>query len=351
IAGCVKVVEGKAEGVVWNWLSPTSASGTCVNIAANEPDYDFEVYAVDEYGCGSDTIEAATKVTGFGVLDVTLASESGTEICVGGSAVLTAEVQGGQAPYIYEWYVDDNKSPIQTKTTSSSINVLTLMPDAAATYTVKVRDSQLKPAIANKKIALTMKEATVPVADAGPDMTIQRGLQTLLKPAGGEGITAWQWLPIDKLAATEEGEKQYPLTAALSTSQKYQLFVTNADGCVSRPDEMVVFVLPFDGTEGGDIPTPPVSEGLNLAIQPLADTLCLGAERWIAVKDMLGNLSSNVTYTWVTEPSVTLKMNTKRDSVLFTPTAAGDYTFSAFVEDGGKKMALRSSIRVNDSQA
>ncbi|MDE5611182.1 MAG: hypothetical protein K2I90_04085, partial [Odoribacter sp.] len=168
---------------------------------------------------------------------------------------------------------------------------------------------------------------------------------------GGEGITAWQWLPIDKLAATEEGEKQYPLTAALSTSQKYQLFVTNADGCVSRPDEMVVFVLPFDGTEGGDIPTPPVSEGLNLAIQPLADTLCLGAERWIAVKDMLGNLSSNVTYTWVTEPSVTLKMNTKRDSVLFTPTAAGDYTFSAFVEDGGKKMALRSSIRVNDSQA
>ncbi|MDE5610417.1 MAG: hypothetical protein K2I90_00155, partial [Odoribacter sp.] len=344
IAGCVKVVEGKAEGVAWNWLSPTSASGTCVNMVANEPEYEFEVYAVDEYGCVSDTVEATTKVTGFGVLDVTLTSESGTEICAGGSAVLTAEVQGGQAPYIYEWYVDDNKSPIQTKTTSASINVLTLMPDVAATYTVKVRDSQLKPAIANKKIALTMKEATVPVANAGPDMTIQRGLQTLLKPVSGDDIVAWQWLPMDKLATTEEAEKQYPLTAALSTSQKYQLLVTNDEGCVSRPDEMVVFVLPFDGTEGGDIPTPPVSEGLNLAIQPSVDTLCLGAERWIVVKDMLGNLSSNVTYTWVAEPSVTLKMNTKRDSVLFVPTAAGDYTFSVFVEDGGKKMALRSNI-------
>lgn len=351
IAGCVKVVNGETEGVTWNWLSPSSVSGSCLNMVANDPEYEFEVYAVDQFGCSSDTATAFTKVTGFGVLDVTLVSESGTEICVGGSAVLTAEVRGGQAPYTYEWYVDDNKTPIQTKTTSASINVLTLTPDAAATYTVKVRDSQLKPAIANKKIDLTMKEATLPVADAGPDMTIQRGLQTLLKPANGDDITAWRWLPIDKLAANEEAEKQYPLTATLSTSQKYQLFVTNSEGCVSLPDDVVVFVLPLDGTEGGDIPTPPVSEGLNLAIQPSVDTLCLGTERWIAVKDLLGNLSSKVTYTWVTEPSVSLKLNTKRDSALFTPDAAGDYTFSVFVEDGGKKMALRSNIRVNDSQA
>lgn len=351
ISGCVKVVEGDAEGVTWNWLSPASVTGTCVSMAANEPEYEFEVYAVDQYGCSSDTVEAATKVTGFGVLEVTLTSESGTEICKGGSALLVAEVEGGQAPYTYEWFVDGNKTPVQTMTTSSTINVLTLMPDADATYTVKVRDSQLKPAIANKEIALTMKEATVPVADAGPDMTIQRGLQTLLKPASGDDIIAWQWLPIDKLAAMEEAEKQYPLTAALSTSQKYQLFVTNDEGCVSRPDEMVVYVLPLDGTEGGDLPTPPVSEGLNLAIQPLTDTLCLGAERWIAIKDLLGNLSGNATYTWVADPAVTLKMNTKRDSVLFVPAAAGDYTFSAFVEDGGKKMALRSRIQVKDAQA
>ena len=344
--------EGEDTDITWHWVSPTTPeiTGACANVAAQEQEYEFAVYATNKQGCVSDTLTATTHVTGFGDLDVTLESNSGTEICKDGSGLLTATVNGGQAPYTYEWFVKGTSTAIQKVTTSSVMNVLAVAPQSDVTYVVKVRDSQAKPGIANKEIALTVKDGNIPVADAGPDMTIQKGLQTVLKAGGGEGITAWEWLPVEKLAAADEAARQYPLTISLSTSQKYQLFVTNAEGCVSKPDEMIVYVLPLDGTEEG-LPTPPASEGLNLAIRPVADTLCLGAERWIAVKDLLGNLSGNATYTWVSEPAVTLTMNVKRDSALFTPAAAGNYTFSVFVEDGGKKMALRSDIHVKDGQA
>lgn len=352
IQGCVKVDEGDAADIVWTWLSPTTPSitGACVNTPATEQEYNFEVYATNKLGCVSDTMRATTMVTGFGELEMTLESNSGTEICKDGSALLTASVSGGQAPYTYEWFVKGSTTSVQKVTTSSSVNILAVAPVADITYTVKVRDSQLKPGVANKEIALTIKEATVPVADAGPDMTIQKGLQTVLKAGGGNDITAWEWLPVEKMAVADEAVKQYPLTTKLSTSQKYQLYVTNSDGCISLPDEMIVYVLPLDGTEE-DLPTPPATEGLNLAVKPAIDTLCLGAERWIVVKDLLGNLSSSATYTWLSDPAVTLTMNAKQDSALFIPTTAGDYTFSIFVEDGGKKMALRSIIHVKDGKA
>lgn len=351
VSGCVKVAVGEETAVEkWNWLSPAAEdiTGKCFNITATEQDYTFKVYAQDAQGCVSDTLEARTEVTGFGELDLTLEPTSGTEVCEGGSALMTAIVEGGKAPYTYEWYVKDAVTPVRKVTSSSVVDVCAVAPTEAVTYVLKVRDAQTTPAVAKKEISLTIRGgATLPVADAGPDMTIRRNLQTVLK--GGAGAETYSWLPVGKLNAADEENKQYPLTAKLSTSQKYQLYVTDAAGCVSQPDETVVYVLPLDGTEE-DIPTPPSgAEGLELAIQPAADTLCLGAERWIAVKDLIGNLSGSATYTWVPETGLTL--NGKRDSALFKPTAAGDYTFVVTVEDGANKMALRSNIHVKDADA
>lgn len=352
IRACVKAAEGADADITWHWVSPLNQAitGACANFSAKEPEYEFVVYATDKLGCVSDTLTATTQVTGFGELDVVLESATGTEICKDGSALLTATVNGGQAPYTYEWFVKGTMIAVQQVTTSSVVNTLAVAPQADVTYVVKVRDAQVKPGIANKEIALTMKEGTVPVADAGPDMTIGRGLKTLLKAGGGDDVATWKWLPVEQLETVSESGKQYPMTAVLSTSQKYQLYVSNAEGCVSQPDEVVVYVLPLDGTEEG-LPTPPVTEGLELAVTPEKDTLCLGTERQIAVKDLLGNVSGNATYTWTVDPKVTLTLNTKRDSAVFNPTVAGDYTFSIFVEDGDRHMALRSEIHVKDAGA
>lgn len=351
--GCVKVNSGELASVKqWNWLSPTDEdiTGKCFNIPATQQEYTFKVYTNDANGCVSDTLEAYTVVTGFGVLDLTLESNSGTEICEGGSALLTAIVDGGKAPYTYEWYVKDATTPVRKVTTSSVADIFAVAPTTGVTYVVKVKDSQETPAMAKDEIALTMKSgAALPVADAGPDMTIRKNLQTVLKGGAAAGIQSYAWMPLDKLNSLDEQSMQYPLTAKLATSQKYQLYVTGVNGCVSLPDETVVYVLPFDGTEEG-IPNPPSgAEGLDLVIQPAKDTICLGTERWIAVKDLIGNLSSSATYTWM--QGAGLVFNTKQDSALFKPTAAGDNTFVVMVEDGVKKIALRSNIYVRDAYA
>lgn len=351
--GCVKVIIGELASVKqWNWLSPTDEdiTGKCFNIPATQQEYTFKVYTNDANGCVSDTLEAYTVVTGFGVLDLTLKSNSGTEICEGGSALLTAIVDGGKAPYTYEWYVKDATTPVRKVTTSSVADIFTAAPTTGVTYVVKVKDSQETPAMAKDEIALTMKSgAALPVADAGPDMTIRKNLQTVLKGGAAADIQSYAWMPLDKLNSLDEQSMQYPLTAKLATSQKYQLYVTGVNGCVSLPDETVVYVLPFDGTEEG-IPNPPSgAEGLDLVIQPAKDTICLGTERWIAVKDLIGNLSSSATYTWM--QGAGLVFNAKQDSALFKPTAAGDNTFVVMVEDGVKKIALRSNIYVRDAYA
>lgn len=349
--GCVKVISGSTDVKAYNWLSPEKSgfTGKCFNIPAKEEEYLFKVYTTDQYGCVSDTLEATTTVTGFGTLDLTLNSESGNEVCEGGSALLTAVVEGGKAPYTYEWYVKGDATPVRTQTTPSTADIFAVAPDAAVTYVVKVRDAQSTPAIAKEEIALTIKTGVaLPVADAGPDMTIQRNLQTILK-GGAAGVKEWSWLPVDKLNSAEEAALQYPMTAKLATSQIYQLYVTDNNGCVSLPDEMVVYVLPFDGTEDG-IPVPPSgADGLELVVKPEVDTLCLGAERWISVKDLLGNLSAAASYEWI--PQTGLTLNAKQDSALFHPATAGDYTFVVMVEDGAKKMALRSNIHVKNGYA
>lgn len=99
IQGCAKVTEGEDTDITWHWVSPTTLAitGACANVAAQEQEYEFIVYATNKQGCASDTLMATTQVTGFGDLDVTLESSTGTEICKDGSALLTATVNGGQA--------------------------------------------------------------------------------------------------------------------------------------------------------------------------------------------------------------------------------------------------------------
>lgn len=350
--GCVEVVGGKTDDVKsWHWLSPLSPapSGACFNFPALDQDYLFKVYAEDSHGCVSDTLTHLTTVTGLEALDLKLTSESGEQICAGGSALLQAEVTGGQPPYLYEWYEKDGLSPVRSVKTAAPVDVLPVDLEGDATYIVKVKDSKAQPAVAKAELKLTLKTVTgkLPLADAGPDMTIKKGLHAVLK-GGNNQVAAWSWLPVDKLAAVAEAKKQYPMTADLSESQIYTLYVKDQQGCISKPDTAIVYVLPLDGTEGGDLPKPPAQDGLYVEISPELDTLCLGNERWICVKDMDKSLSGKQTYEWVNTDGLTF--NTRKDSALFRPVKAGDYSFVVTVTDGAKRVSLRSDIRVNDVQ-
>ncbi|MDL2251489.1 hypothetical protein LJC12_01405 [Odoribacter sp. OttesenSCG-928-J03] len=357
LQGCATTLDAAelSDIATWHWILPTSETidGRCFTFPATEQEYKFKVYAVDKNACLTDTIETSTKVNGFAPLGLVLESESGATICEGGSAILRAEVTGGDdnSTYTFEWYLGEKQ--VKKVSINNRVDYLVINPKTSSglTYEVRVRDNQAVPGVAKEEITLDIQTGLpLPIANAGPDMTIESGVKTVLKGVNTGNVDTWKWLPENKLASAVESDKQNPLTSELTKSQVYELYVTDKNGCTSsKPDTAIVYVLPLSGTEPG-LPTPPASEGLNLVIVPENTTLCQGNEQWISVKDISGNLSQNAQYVW--EPEAQLSLNTKGDSALFKATGAGDYEFVVTVTDtDGKKMALRSTIQVGEGIA
>ncbi|WP_251623197.1 hypothetical protein [Odoribacter lunatus] len=338
------LIQGTAEATggtapyVYNNISPYSLTwfGTDndnFQFVAQAMSYHIEIYAVDAMGCISDTVVYDIDVTGYTPLSVDLNSVYGTVVCQNGSAILEATVNGGTANYTYEWYLLGQPNPIKVVTSSSMTDQLIVMPTATESYYVLVRDSGNPLGLGSDTIQLTISPTLIATpADAGPDMTIASGAQTVLL-GGGTNIQTWLWMPANMLNTTTESTKQYPLTKALTAQQEYQLYVTDNNNCVSLPDTVIVNVTP---------------DGLHLSIDPIVDTLCLGNDVWMVVREATNSLSASATFTWT--PTMT-ELEVKGDSAHFVPTVAGDYTFVVQVEDGNKVAALKSDIHVLSSEA
>ena len=301
--------------------------------AAQAMAYHIAIYAVDDMGCVSDTVEHDITVTGYTPLDVDLNSQYGTVVCQDGSAILEATVSGGTAGYTYEWYLAGQANPVRVVSNSGSTDQLIVAPTAASSYYVNVKDNGNPLGLGSDTVQLTISPTlTATAADAGPDMTIASGAQTVLL-GGGTNIQAWLWTPVNMLNSATEADKQYPLTKALTAQQEYLLYVTDDNNCVSLPDTAVVNVTP---------------DGLHLSLDPIIDTLCLGNDTWMVVREAMNALSASATFSWTPAMS---ELDVKKDSAHFIPTAAGDYTFVVQVKDGSKVAALKADIHVLSSEA
>ena len=301
--------------------------------AAQAMAYHIAIYAVDDMGCVSDTVEHDITVTGYTPLDVDLNSQYGTVVCQNGSAILEATVSGGTAGYTYEWYLAGQANPVRVVSNAGSTDQLIVAPTAASSYYVNVKDNGNPLGLGSDTVQLTISPTlTATAADAGPDMTIASGAQTVLL-GGGTNIQAWLWTPVNMLNSATEADKQYPLTKALTAQQEYLLYVTDDNNCVSLPDTAVVNVTP---------------DGLHLSLDPIIDTLCLGNDTWMVVREAMNALSVSATFSWT--PAMP-ELDVKKDSAHFIPTAAGDYTFVVQVKDGSKVAALKADIHVFSSEA
>ena len=301
--------------------------------AAQAMAYHIAIYAVDDMGCVSDTVEHDITVTGYTPLDVDLNSQYGTVVCQDGSAILEATVSGGTAGYTYEWYLAGQANPVRVVSNAGSTDQLIVAPTAASSYYVNVKDNGNPLGLGSDTVQLTISPTlTATAADAGPDMTIASGAQTVLL-GGGTNIQAWLWTPVNMLNSAMEADKQYPLTKVLTAQQEYLLYVTDDNNCVSLPDTAVVNVTP---------------DGLHLSLDPIIDTLCLGNDTWMVVREAMNALSASATFSWT--PAMP-ELDVKKDSAHFIPTAAGDYTFVVQVKDGSKVAALKADIHVLSSEA
>lgn len=134
---------------------------------------------------------------------------------------------GGKKPYTYSWQPTAGLgSP-----TSSNPNV---SPSSATNYTLTVTDSVGTTAVAIVNVA----SYTLPVVNAGPDLSILSGTNTQLQ---GSGAVTYYWDPTQTLINQNSAT---PIALPVNTTT-YCVAGVDANGCVNY-DCMILTVIPSD---------------------------------------------------------------------------------------------------------
>jgi hypothetical protein len=258
----------------WQYLTETAPySGTNTNTLTIDPatfelgQYQYRCLVSGD--CPPLTMSpAATLFVGDAL--AASASASPDEICYGGSTQLEVNAFGGniQQPYTYEWSAPDGWS--------STLQNPVVEPVQTTTYTVIVNDG-FNPVSSQVTVVVN----PLPVADAGADIQINHGTFTQLQGSAGVGMPpfAYQWQPADSLW---NPAIQSPVTRKLNNSTLFSLVVTDANGCVSEEDLMMVTVV------GGPLAVMP---------QAVPPVICLGDTVQLIALPSGGNYP-NYFYSW-----------------------------------------------------
>jgi len=228
-AGSSVVLNG-AGGTTYAWSPSTGLSCTnCQSPTANPTTTTTYTLTVSNGSCTATTTVTVT-VTPIPVPHIT----GDLTLCEGMSTTLTAS--GGNT---YVWSTGDSTASIVIDTMLTTTSYTVTVSNGACTATATA----------------TVVVSPIPVADAGPDTTIDVGAMIQLHGSGG---TTYSWTPFDALScfncpdpyADPEGTTTYILT------------VTNAAGCTDT-DTITVYV----NMECGDVFVPniftPNGDGRN----------------------------------------------------------------------------------------
>ncbi len=217
---------------------------------------------------GQDTVWV--NVVG-GPLGITVAASSGA-VCNGDRVDLFTYPDGGSGNYTYNWTSNPPYFNSEEQNPSD-------FPTADVTYIVEVYDGFTT---VTDSVSVVVKPK--PVADAGPDQTINKGTSTVLEgsASGGSGTYGYEWEPASEL---QQNDIPNPTTLPLFDQTIFSLFINDANGCQSEPDQVVI--------------TP---EGEALSASPLADPMdvCLGQSTTITAWASGGG--GEYTYQWTSSP-------------------------------------------------
>jgi hypothetical protein len=287
-------------------IDPTQEDPMTVNLNQT---IQFTINVTDaNSGCqNSDSV--MVMVTG-GPLSVQ-AVASPSVICQGDIVNLDAVPQGGSGNNTYTWTSDPPGFTANIKNPSD-------FPQTSTTYTVEVFDGQN-----TVTASIFVQVKPKPVAFAGDDMTINVGtVATLLGTANsGSGTYTYQWSPADSVVNPNSAVTE---TKILNTSNEFTFVVNDANGCVSDPDKVWVFV---GGSALGCMPT----------AEP--DVICQGETTTLHVNPLGG--SGSYTYQWSDDNGWTSNNETPQVSPMETTT----YTIS--VDDGFKTIQNHVTVLVN----
>jgi len=290
-------------------IDPNVEDPTTISMGASTI---FTLIVTDSMDC-YDEDEVEVTVLG-GSLGVVAMANPGT-VCVGESVQLNAIGTGGSGNYTYSWSSDPPGF-------SSTLPDPVVLPNTTTTYAVELDDGF---SLISGTTTVTVNP--LPVAHAGPDVSIPFGSTTTLhgSASGGSGNYNWMW------SSNPPGFislQQNPETPDLEETTVFYLLVTDqATGCQSIVDEVIVSV------NSGALAVNPV------AIPPI---MCQGNS--VQLLPLIGGGTGNYSYNWTSDPS---GFSSTEASPVATPMETTTYFLT--VNDGYNQASGMVHVVVNPS--
>ncbi|MCK4568908.1 MAG: T9SS type A sorting domain-containing protein [Bacteroidales bacterium] len=238
-------------------------------------------------------------------------------ICKGETAILSPGAGGGIGDYFYSW----TSMPAGF---TSTLEHPVVAPTVDTRYYIQITDHDLQ---ITDSVDVSVHQ--LPVPDAGEDQSIPHGVCTFLdgSASNGSGDYNYFWTPVEKL---EDATVQNPQTKNLYETTPFNLEIEDAQtGCVSEgPDIVIVSIT------GGILSANPSS---------FPDSVfCIGETFWLHAN--AGGGSGGYTYTWTSEPAMSLPSSPSFSLALFD---YGTYYFYVKVNDGYNEAFGYVTVTVN----
>jgi len=167
---------------------------------------------------------------------------------------------------------------------------------------------------------------TLPVANAGDDISIPHGTSTYLDSApGGTGTFSYHWSPEELLV---DPDVQNPQTVILTSTTVFSLSVTNITTLCQNNDEMTVTIT-----------------GGPLSVNPLAlpASVCQGESSQLYAN--AGGGSGSYTYQWTSEPPGNPPWNSTQQDPVVIPDSSTQYLLTVY--DGFTTLSGSSYVSVS----
>jgi hypothetical protein len=273
----------------------------------------FTLTGTDNVGECYDTDDVLVTITG-GPLGCYPAAHP-PAICAGETSQLVALATGGSGNYTYAWssnppgFSSDLPSPV-------------VSPTINTTYTVIVNDG-----FSTMSGNATVNVHPLPVPEAGSDIVIPHGTNTMLQGSAtnGSGSYAFHWEPADKL---ENPDIANPQTLNLYSSTLFTLHVTDLTyGCEEgTPDQMTVMI-----------------SGSPLAVRPEVHPgeICVGESAQLFAVPEGGAGSETYTFIWSSNNG----FSSSQQDPWITPQSVGSFIYTCLINDGYN--TFQASVGVN----
>lgn len=241
------------------------------------------------------------------------ASASPDVICVGESTQLNVSYSGGNTSQYctFLWSSPDGYS--------STLQNPIVEPVQTTVYSVLVNDGYDP---ITKVVTVTVNP--LPIANAGVDQEINHGTITDLQGSVPTGTPPYSyvWQPSDSLFINT---LQKPRTHKLRGSTLFSLIVTDGNGCVSEPDEMVVTIV------GGPLNASPSAE---------SGVICFGDTTRLHALPSGGDVG-NYTCHWLVND---IEFSTSSDPEIIP---LQNTTYTLVLDDGSNTVTKTVSVIVN----